>query len=179
VTRTCQNADAGRAQFGALVGTALGALAPLGWAAHAAPHAGPSGRPPPQVLPLEARWCAPDGSCLDLEVADTLEEQRWGLMLRPPMLRGRGMWFPFATPRRARFWMHRTPASLDMVFVRRGRIVAIEHAARPCLALPCPSYGPTELVDGVLELGAGEARRIGLAAGDRLKPQPLKPPRSP
>ncbi|QEY31953.1 DUF192 domain-containing protein [Synechococcus sp. RSCCF101] len=129
--------------------------------------------PPPQVLPLEARWCLPAGPCLELEVADTPEEQRWGLMLRPALPRGRGMWFPFASPRRARFWMHRTPASLDMLFVRHGRIMAIEHAAAPCPRLPCPSYGPAEPVDGVLELGAGEARRLGLAVGDAFRTEPI------
>jgi uncharacterized membrane protein (UPF0127 family) len=145
----------------------------------------PASPAPPQTLPLEARWCpqgaageaGAGGDCVALEVADTPEEQRWGLMLRPPLARGRGMWFPFRPPRRARFWMHRTPASLDMLFVRGGRVVAIEAAAAPCPALPCPSYGPAQPVDGVLEIGAGEAARLGVAVGDPLTVMPLAPAR--
>jgi uncharacterized membrane protein (UPF0127 family) len=31
--------------------------------------------------------------------------------------------------------------------------------------LPCPSYGSGDLVDGVVELGAGEAARLGIRVG--------------
>ena len=38
---------------------------------------------PPQLLPIEARWCIRKTVCIDLEVADEPEEQRLGLMQRP------------------------------------------------------------------------------------------------
>lgn len=142
---------------------------------------------PPQHLPIEAYWC-PTGAapspgnavaisssarvprgCVALEVPRTLLQYSFGLQLRDQLGSDRGMWFPYRPARRARFWMHRTPHPLDLVFVRDGRVVAIETSAPPCMHLPCPSYGPDEPVEGVLELAAGEAARRGLAAGDPLR----------
>lgn len=169
-----------------------GGLQPMA-SAGAAPAAAP-----PQHLPIQAYWCpassapAPGGAsatppwpaargssvvgsarvpagCVALEVPRTLRQYSFGLQLRDPLGSDRGMWFPYRPARRARFWMHRTPHPLDLVFVRDGRVVAIEAAAPPCMHLPCPSYGPDEPVDGVLEVAAGEAVRRGLAAGDPLR----------
>ncbi len=122
--------------------------------------------PPPQYLPLEAQWCLKSGTCLLLEVADKAEEQRLGLMQRPALPSGQGMWFPFQPARRLRFWMHNTLAALDMVFVNQGRVIAIEAAVPVCPHLPCPSYGPKLPADGVVELAAGEAARLSIKVGD-------------
>ena len=70
--------------------------------------------PPPQWLPIGARWCVAQHSCIDLEVARSPEQQRLGLMQRPALPPLRGMWFPFATPQPQRFWMFNTLAPLDL-----------------------------------------------------------------
>jgi uncharacterized membrane protein (UPF0127 family) len=89
------------------------------------------------------------------------------------------MWFGFTPATTARFWMHRTLAPLDLIFITNDRIVAIEANAPVCPALPCPSYGPTTPVDGVVELAAGEAQRLGLQVGSPVRirwlSQPAKP----
>ena len=131
--------------------------------------------PPPQHLPVTAEWCLSAQRCIALEVARTPEQQRLGLMQRPALPPLRGMWFPFNRARRARFWMHNTLAPLDMVFLRDGRVIHIESDVPVCPGLPCPSYGPTELADGVVELGAGEARRLGIGTG---QPSPIQRIRS-
>ena len=41
-------------------------------------------QPPPQFLPIEARWCLESGRCIALEVADQPDEQAKGLQLRSP-----------------------------------------------------------------------------------------------
>ena len=133
----------------------------------------PTSGPPPQVLPIEARWCPAGrtpakGGCVDLEVPRTWRQYGYGMQLRPPLRRGRGMWFAYRPAQVARFWMHRTLHPLDLIFVAANRVVAIEAAAAPCARLPCPSYGPDQPVDGVLELGAGEAARLGLKPGSPL-----------
>jgi len=121
---------------------------------------------PPQQLPIEAQWCLEDRQpCIALEVARSQEQQRRGLQGRPPLAPLRGMWFPFPKPQPLRFWMHKTPASLDMVFLNGNRVIAIEAETTPCPHLPCRSYGPVEPGDGVVELGAGEAKRLGLRVG--------------
>jgi uncharacterized membrane protein (UPF0127 family) len=124
---------------------------------------------PPQRLPVTARWCLEPQRCIGLEVAATPRQQAMGLQLRPPLPPLRGMWFPYAMPTPARFWMHRTPAPLDMLFIRDGRVVAIEAHAQPCMRLPCPSYGPVEPVDGVVELAAGQAEALGITVGSPVR----------
>jgi uncharacterized membrane protein (UPF0127 family) len=164
---------------------ALIAATPMPQAAAASTLASPSA--PPQFLPLEAEWCpvanpaaaAPPGPiCIRLEVPRTPRQFAWGLMQRPPLPPLRGMWFRFDPPQAVSFWMHRTPAPLDMVFVRGERVVAIE-AAAPCPRLPCRSYGPEAAVDGVVELGMGQAAALGIAPGGPAPIRwlaPLKPP---
>lgn len=121
---------------------------------------------PPQHLPITARWCVKEQRCIDLEVARTADQQRLGLMQRPVLPPLRGMWFPFDRTQPLRFWMFNTVAPLDMLFVRDGRVIAVEAEVPPCPSLPCRSYGPDQPADGVVELGPGEAQRLGIAVGD-------------
>jgi len=146
----------------------------------------PTPSAPPQFLPIEAQWClerpaaqAAAPPCIQLEVARSFQQQSWGLMGRPPLAPLHGMWFPWPQPQVLKFWMHRTPAPLDMLFLRSGRVIAIEADAKPCLHLPCRSYGPDEPADGVVELAAGEAARLGLTVGAAARITPLPPPAPP
>ena len=123
---------------------------------------------PPQQLPLEAQWCVRPDSCVLLEVADQPHEQRLGLMQRPALPSLRGMWFPFKPARPLRFWMLNTIAPLDMVFVHHDEVIAIEAEVPICPAMPCKSFGPMADADSVIELGAGEAKRLGLGVGDAV-----------
>ena len=136
--------------------------------------------PPPQQLPIEAQWCLPAPTtppCIQLEVARTPQQQSRGLMGRPPLPPLRGMWFPYNEPMVLKFWMHQTPAPLDMLFLRGGRVIAIEANTTPCPRLPCRSYGPDEPADGVVELAAGEAQRLGLRVGSAavIRPRAAAP----
>jgi uncharacterized membrane protein (UPF0127 family) len=134
----------------------------------------PAVRQPPQQLPLESRWCLPKGDCILLEVADEPREQTLGLQLRSRLAPLRGMWFPYAEPQMLRFWMYRTPQPLDMVFLRNQRVIAIETNTVPCPHLPCRSYGPREASDGVVELAAGEAARLGILVGTPAAIAPIE-----
>ncbi len=163
-----------------LLPTALAALlAPLGLVLGALVLGAPRAlggeiraQAPPQVLPLEAEWCLEGtGGCIQLEVPRSQRQYSLGLMQRPPLGPLRGMWFRFDPPEPARFWMHRTITPLDMIFLREGRVIAIEAATQPCPRLPCRSYGPQEPADGVVELDAGEAARLGVAVGT---PAPIR-----
>ena len=122
--------------------------------------------PAPQQLPVTAHWCLDAQRCIALEVAVTPLQQRIGLMQRPALPPLRGMWFPFDRPQPLRFWMLNTLAPLDMVFVRDNRVLAIEADVPVCPSLPCRGYGPRAASDGVVELRAGAARRLGIKVGD-------------
>ena len=130
---------------------------------------------PPQQLPLEAQWCVRPDTCVLLEVADQPNEQRLGLMQRPALPPLRGMWFPFKPARPLRFWMLNTLAPLDMVFVHQDEVIAIEAEVPTCPALPCKSFGPMADADSVIELGAGEAKRLDLEIGDAVVIEPIAP----
>ena len=149
-----------------------------------APTTAAPNRVPPQTLPIEARWCLSKPVCIALEVADEPEEQRLGLMQRPALPPMRGMWFPFDRPQPLKFWMHRCIAPLDMLFIRDQKLIAIHAAVPICPSLPCPSYGADpdgdgriDLADGVIELRAGEAQRLGLKEGDAVMIERLTPGR--
>lgn len=109
--------------------------------------------------------------CIQLEVPRSVRQMALGLMERPPLGPLRGMWFRFDPPTPVSFWMHRVPQPLDLIYLRQGRVIAIDAAVPPCPHLPCPSYGPVEPADGVVELQAHEAQRLGVVVGS---PAPVR-----
>ena len=64
------------------------------------------------------------------------------------------------------FWMKNTYIPLDMIFIRGdGRILRIAENTTPLSEKTVPSGGPVRCV---LEVIGGTARRLGIAAGDRV-----------
>jgi uncharacterized protein len=120
-----------------------------------------------QVLPITAQ-AKMAGQVIQLEVAQTPEQQQMGLMYRTAVAADRGMLFPFNPPRPVQFWMKHVVINLDMVFMRQGKVVAIAANVPPCKADPCAMYGPQTLIDQVIELRGGRAQEIGLKVGDRV-----------
>ncbi len=125
--------------------------------------------------PLDARmrtsqlWLLTAGGerRLDIEVAESLEEKSLGLMFRAALPQGQGMLFPYDAPRPVTMWMKNTFISLDMVFIRAdGTVHRVEKRTEPQSEKVISSNGP---VLAVLEIGAGEADRLGLAPGDRVR----------
>uniref|UniRef100_UPI0030846562 DUF192 domain-containing protein n=1 Tax=Petrachloros mirabilis TaxID=2918835 RepID=UPI0030846562 len=126
-----------------------------------------------QSLPVSAIVKLPQ-TAIELEVARTQEEQAMGLMFRADLADDRGMLFPFDPPQSVNFWMRNVKIPLDMVFLREGRIVAIAANVPPCRQPVCPTYGPSELVDQVIELRGGRAAELDLAVGETLMVQFLE-----
>jgi uncharacterized membrane protein (UPF0127 family) len=120
-----------------------------------------------QTLPISAQVKVGDQT-IGLEVAKTEQQQATGLMYRKQLEDNRGMLFAFHPPRPVGFWMKNCLISLDMVFLRDGKVVAITHNAPPCQKEPCPVYGPAVNVDQVIELRGGRAKELGIKQGDRL-----------
>lgn len=101
-----------------------------------------------------------------VELAVTPEEHERGLMFRKELPEGRGMLFDFKTEQPVEFWMHNTYIPLDIIFIRKdGRILRIAESAEPMSDRHIPSGGP---VLGVLEVIGGTAKKLGIAAGDRV-----------
>jgi len=103
-----------------------------------------------------------------LEIANSPEMRSRGLMFRRELAEGRGMLFDFG-PRESEvtMWMKNTYISLDMIFIRaNGQVRHIAENTTPLSEATISSNGP---VKGVLEVIAGTARRLGLAAGDKVE----------
>ena len=127
-----------------------------------------------QMLPVEA-IVKFENEQIELEVAQTPQQQATGLMYREVLPPDRGMLFPFEELRMARFWMKNVTIPLDMVFLRDDEIQAVIPNVPPCTTTPCPTYGPPMLVNQVIELPGGRAAELGLEAGDRITIEFLAP----
>ncbi len=122
-----------------------------------------------QVLPIAAKAVI-KGEVIELEVAQTPEQQALGLMFREELPDNRGMLFTFEPARVTRFWMKNVSIPLDMIFLREGEVKAIAAEVPPCQNNNCPVYGPEKaLIDQVIELRGGRASELGLAVGDRIE----------
>ncbi|WP_246164371.1 DUF192 domain-containing protein [Blastochloris sulfoviridis] len=102
----------------------------------------------------------------DVELAVDEAQRARGLMYRRSLPAGRGMLFDFGAERDVAMWMQNTYVSLDMVFIRSdGRIARVAERATPLSTATISSGEPVRFV---LELPAGTARALGIAAGDQV-----------
>lgn len=107
------------------------------------------------------------GQKFEIEIAASEQEKALGLMFRTELADGRGMLFPYKASRLVSMWMRNTYIPLDMVFIRSdGTISRIEENAEPQSDRIIDSGGP---VAAVLEIPGGAAKRLGIAAGDKVR----------
>lgn len=105
---------------------------------------------------------------LEYEVwlADTPRRQAQGLMFVRSLAPKRGMLFVHESPRPIGMWMKNTYIPLDMLFIdARGRIQQIVENTIPHSLDVIRSREP---MLAVLEIAGGEARRLGIAPGQRV-----------
>jgi len=108
-----------------------------------------------------------------LEVASTDKEVQRGLMYRTNLPETQGMVFLFNPPRPVAFWMYHCFITLDMLFIKDGKIAKISHNVPPCkskISSECPTYpadGQIE-VDQVIEVAGGYCERHGVKEGDSV-----------
>ncbi|OFW83711.1 MAG: hypothetical protein A2018_04680 [Alphaproteobacteria bacterium GWF2_58_20] len=100
---------------------------------------------------------------LSVDLATTPTQQERGLMFRNSLPEGSGMLFLFSPPRKVGMWMKNTLIPLDMVFIDTNKsIAAIAENTIP-ESLRIISSRKDSMA--VLELPAGDARRLGLVTG--------------
>ncbi len=91
------------------------------------------------ALPRQEVWIARGTSQQEIarftvEVAETPETQRGGLMERPALAPNAGMLFLFPDVAPRAFWMLNTLIPLDMLFIAADRrIINIQDQALPCV----------------------------------------------
>jgi uncharacterized protein len=96
-------------------------------------------------------------------LAMTADEQERGLMYQkwPPPI----MSFVYASPRINKFWMHKTPSPLDIVFCLNNKIISI------CSGEPYSTkiIGDDRLSDLVVEFPAGTCNAYNIKIGDPIE----------
>jgi uncharacterized membrane protein (UPF0127 family) len=128
------------------------------------------------LLMLALPACAEKGPHVELaghrygvEIAEDDASRARGLMGRTALAADRGMLFVFQDDALRAFWMKNTLIPLDILyFDAERRLISVQHEVPPCRADPCPAYPSGAPARYVLELNAGEARRIGVTSGDEL-----------
>jgi len=122
--------------------------------------------------PLRTRRVVlPGGQEIRAEVEMDPVDMQKGMMYRDSLARGRGMLFVHQTPGLNAYWMYHMRIPLDILWMDANhRIVEISPDTPPCntKASLCPTYGGHETSQYVLELGAGEVRRLGMSLGQTL-----------
>jgi uncharacterized membrane protein (UPF0127 family) len=109
-----------------------------------------------QILPITAKADI-NGEMIELEVAQTPEQQAKGLMYRSS-------------------WMKNVSIPLDMIFLKDGIVKAVLLNVPPCAVDPCPVYGPNTMVNQVIELAGGRAKELGVKEGDKIKIESISRP---
>jgi len=95
-------------------------------------------------------------------VAETSEEQELGLMYKKPP--APTMLFLYFKPRDVSFWMKNTPAKLDIVFCKDGKVIDIKVGEPMSTTL----IKPNSAVDLVIEFNYGIVSTFGFKIGDSV-----------
>lgn len=119
-------------------------------------------------------WVEVGGERFSVEVADDNASRARGLMFRDALADGHGMLFIHDQEERQAYWMKNTRIPLDILYFDGSlRLVSQQRDVPPCSAGDrCPPYPSNAPALYVLELNAGEARRLGLRDGAVMKLAP-------
>jgi hypothetical protein len=113
----------------------------------------------------------PNGQQIRAEAEIDPTDMQKGMMFRDSLPRGHGMLFIHDKPGLYPYWMYQVRIPLDMLWMDASRrIVEVSADTPPCKtkASECANYGGHQQAQFVLELGGGEAKRLGLHEGDTL-----------
>ena len=91
-----------------------------------------------------------------VELADTPETQKIGLMFREHLAPKTGMLFVFDKESLSSFWMKNTHIPLDVVWINAQKKVVDVQTLQPCFEDPCPITDPKGTAQYVLEVNEGE-----------------------
>lgn len=107
-----------------------------------------------------------------IEIADTPALREKGLMFREQLPEKNGMLFVYENPHPVSFWMRNTPIPLDMIFMDQSGVIRHIHPdAQPYDETAIPGAAaddPDPNRQFILEIGGGEAARLGLKVGQAM-----------
>jgi uncharacterized protein len=110
----------------------------------------------------------PDSVLIDVEVAETPEQRRFGLMFRETLEKRSGMVFLFFETTSGSFWMKNTLIPLSVAFFDGDGIIRAILDMEPCKEDPCRLYHPRVSYTGALEVNQGAFDDWNVSVGDRI-----------
>ncbi len=106
------------------------------------------------------------GHRFSVEIASTEAAREHGLMYRTHLAAYHGMLFVYKNAKLRSVWMKNTLIPLDILFFdAQQRLINVSADTPPCRSDPCPIYQSLTPAMYVLELSAGEARKLGVKPG--------------
>ena len=122
-------------------------------------------------------WVELAGQRYDVELALNDITRAHGLMFRDSLAKHHGMLFIHDRQEPLAYWMKNCKISLDILFFDTQRhLVGQQRGVPPCRdSETCPAYPSESPARFVLEVNAGEAKRLHLHTGMTLKLDPRIP----
>ena len=113
-----------------------------------------------------------DDNVINVEVADSSDSRSRGLGGRASLASDSGMFFVFPKEGKYQFWMKGMKFSLDLIFIRKGRVVDLLRNVLP----PTPGqkdselsiYAPIVPIDMMLEVNSGFIDARGIRIGSQI-----------
>ena len=92
------------------------------------------------------------GKTFLVELADTLEQRRRGLMFRTELAKDKGMLFSYDQESLHSIWMKNTKIPLDVVWISKDLRIVDKQTLYPCTSEPCPIFRPAQQAQFILEI---------------------------
>ena len=124
--------------------------------------------------PEAEAWLEIRGQRISVEIVDTPAKRSKGLGERDSLAWDHGMYFEYPEPAFQAFWMKGMRFSIDIIWLRDGRIVGFETNVPFEKGGNGPTVRSRELSDAVLEVPAGYSVVRGWRIGDRVHIERIK-----
>ncbi len=103
--------------------------------------------------------------CFKVQIADTDEKRRKGLMFVEKLPEDEGMLFTYNQEWIYSFWMKNTLIPLDIIWFNKDKKIVDIQTMQPCETDECPSYTPKWKAQYVLEVNAGLMQKYRIQTG--------------
>lgn len=111
-----------------------------------------------------------NGTKIELTLAKSEKDRMKGLSGRKSLEQNKGMLFVFDQKAKYGFWMKEMLFPIDIIYIDDDSVVYIaENATPPAQAQNLKIYEPPQIVNYVLEVNAGTAKKLDIHKGTKVK----------
>lgn len=109
-----------------------------------------------------------NGNEVQVEVANTPDQRRLGLMYRDNLEENTGMLFVYPDEQQLRVWMKNTYIPLDIIFISKNGTVVDTATLEPCETEQCPIFTAKGEGKYFLEVNKGYLAEYNVSVGDKV-----------